>query len=186
MEEIKNQSELESKKLVACEVCGKEVLNLGSHMKAHKSEVGVPPKGTGEAPAIKNVPESTGELLKKSIIKNTSGKEVIEADYFFNGIVPNDFVKNCGKPVDREDLIGVFNKVFKPEDNILFYKQPDKEVYIIIIPIKYATTIGESNNSINGDFQKHAISFLNEGSVNLDTLKTKLTKISKFVKYTDR
>lgn len=122
----------------------------------------------------------------KSILRNTSGKEVPEADYFYKGIIPAGFLGSCGKPVDREDLVGVFNKVFKPEDNILFYKQPDKEVYLIIIPIKFATTVGESNNSLDGDFQKHAISFLNEGSVNLDTLKTKLTKISKFVKYTDR
>jgi len=88
--------------------------------------------------------------------------------------------------VDREDLLEVFNKVFKPEDNILFYRQLDKEVYIIIVPIKYSTSIGENNNSIKGDFQKHAISFLNEGSVNLDSLRGKLEKIQTFVKYTDR
>jgi len=123
---------------------------------------------------------------KQSILRNTSGKEVPEADYFFNGVVPAGFKGTCGNPVDREDLIGVFNKVFKPEDNMLFYKQSDKEVYLIIIPIKYSTIIGEFNNSLEGDFQKHAISFLNEGSVNLDTLKLKLSRISKFVKYTDR
>ena len=88
--------------------------------------------------------------------------------------------------MDREDLVSVFNKVFKPEDNILFYKQEDKEVYLVIIPIKFSTTIGEFNNSIAGDFQKHAISFLNEGSVNVDSLKAKLERIQKFVKYTDR
>jgi len=125
-------------------------------------------------------------VVKKSILKNTSGKEVPEADYFFNGVIPAGFLNTCGKPVDREDLIVVFNKVFKPEDNILFYKQTDKEVYLIIIPIKNSTTIGEFNNSLDGDFQKHAISFLNEGSVNLDTLKAKLQRISKFVKYSDR
>ena len=68
----------------------------------------------------------------------------------------------------------------------MFYKQADKEVYLVIIPIKNATTIGDFNNSFEGDFQKHAISFLNEGSVNLDTLRQKLEKINKFVKYTDR
>jgi hypothetical protein len=128
------------------------------------------------------------EKVKKLEIdlKNTSGKSVKPSDYFFGGIVPAGFEGTCGKPVDREDVLSVFNKVFKPEDNILFYKQTDKEVYLVIIPIKYSTDIGEFNNSIEGDFQKHAISFLNEGSVNLDTLKLKLDRIQKFVKYTDR
>lgn len=124
--------------------------------------------------------------VEKIILKNTSGKEVDIEDYFFGGVVPPGFKKDCGVPVDREELLTVFNRVFKPEDNILFYKQVDKEVYLIIIPIKYSTTIGEYNNSTIGDFQKHAISFLNEGSVNLDTLKMKLNRIVKFVKYTDR
>jgi len=132
------------------------------------------------------VVEKKEKVAKKSILRNTSGKEVPEADYFFNGVVPAGFIGTCGKPVDREDLVGVFNKVFKPADNILFYKQSDKEVYLIIIPIKNSTTIGESSNSLEGDFQKHAISFLNEGSVNPDTLKSKLQRIEKFVKYSDR
>ncbi len=123
---------------------------------------------------------------KVSILKNTAGKSVPEKDYFFGAVVPSGFEGTCGKPVDREDLLAVFNKVFKPEDNILFYKQTDKEVYLVIIPMKYATTVGESQNSINGEFQKHAISFLNEGSVNLESLKAKLERINKFVKYTDR
>lgn len=150
--------------------------------KAHV-EVGIPPKGTGEAPAIE---------VKKTILKNTSGKEVCECEYFFSEKGPKEgkaqagFEKICGKPVDREDLIGVFNKIFKPEDNILFYKQADKEVYLIIVPLKYSTSIGGHNGSIEGDFQKHAISFLNEGSVNLDTLKMKLNRIVPFVRYTDR
>lgn len=122
----------------------------------------------------------------KSILKNTSGKDVKEGDYFFNNKIPTGFIGSCGKAVDREDLISVFNKVFKPEDNILFYKQLDKEVYIVIVPIKYSTTVGEFNNSIDGDFQKHTISFLNEGSVNVDTLRGKLERIKKFVKFSDR
>lgn len=122
----------------------------------------------------------------KSILRNVLGKEVPEEDYFYKGIVPPGFLGTCGSPVDREDLLTVFNKVFKPEDNILFYRQADKEVYIVIIPIKYATEIGDFNDSIEGDFQKHAISFLNEGSVNTDTLRQKLERINKFVKYTDR
>lgn len=124
--------------------------------------------------------------VKKSILRNTAGKEVPEADYFFKGKVPAGFEGVCGKPVDREDLVGVFNKIFKPEDNFLFYRALDKEVYLIIVPIKYSTTIGDFNNSLEGDFQKHAISFLTEGSVNLDTLKLKLKRILPFCKFGDR
>ena len=141
-----------------------------------------------EEPKIKEeVKEKVIKPLKKEIIlKDTLGKDVKEEDYFFGGKAPASFEGTCGKPVDREDLIVVFNKVFKPEDKILFYKQTDKEVYIIIPPIKYSTTIGDFNNSIEGDFQKHAISFINEGSVNVDSLKMKLERIPKFFKFTDR
>jgi hypothetical protein len=131
-------------------------------------------------------PKVVEKNVKKIILKTTSGKEVSEADYFFGGKIPSGFEGTCGKPVDREDLLEVFNKVFKPEDNFLFYKAIDKEVYIIIPPIKYSTTIGDFNNSLEGDFQKHAISFLNEGSVNLDTLKIKLNRILPFCKFKDR
>ena len=133
-----------------------------------------------EAPIVEAKP------VKKIILKASSGKEVSEVDYFFGGKIPSGFEGTCGKPVDREELLAVFNKVFKPEDNFLFYKAVDKEVYIVIPPIKYATTVGEFNNSLEGDFQKHAISFINEGSVNLDTLKMKLGRIPKFCKFGDR
>ena len=129
---------------------------------------------------------------KKTILKNTSGKEVAEGDYFYSekgpgeGKAPSGFAMTCGKPVDREDLVEVFNRIFKPEDNILFYKQPDKEVYLVIVPMKYSASVGGHNGSMEGDFQKHAISFLSEGSVNLDTLKMKLKRIVPFVKYSDR
>jgi hypothetical protein len=133
------------------------------------------------APAPKEKAE-----VKKVFVRNSSGKEVPASDYFYKGILPSGFEGTCGKPVEREDLLDVFNKVFKPSDNILFYKQLDKEVYLIIIPLKYSDTVGEEHDSIDGDFQKHAISFLTEGSVNLDTLRQKLEKIKKFVKYNDR
>lgn len=120
------------------------------------------------------------------VMKNTSGEEVEPKDYFFKGVVLPSFERTCGKPVDREDLLQVFNKVFKPEDNILFYKQLDKEVYLIIVPLKYSKEVGEEQSSIVGDFQKHAISFLNEGQVNLDSLRKKLEMIKNFVSYTDR
>ncbi len=130
--------------------------------------------------------ESKVAKKKKIILKNTLGEEVSEKDYFFGGSAPAGFAQTCGEPVTREDLVAVFNKVFKPEDNILFYKQTDKEVYLVIIPIKYSTTIGKENDSVEGDFQKHAISFLSEGSVNPDTLSQKLSRINKFVNYSDR
>ena len=135
---------------------------------------------------IKPVGSKTVLSKKDSILLNTLGEKVPESYYFYKGIVPSGFERSCGKAVDREDLIEVFHKVFKPKDNILFYKQLDKEVYIIIIPIRFATTIGDFNDSIEGDFQKHAISFLTEGSVNLDTMRQKLERISKFVNYNDR
>lgn len=126
------------------------------------------------------------EKRPKVSVFNTSGKEVPTTDYFYKGIVPAGFEGTCGKPVERGDLLDVFNKVFKPEDNILFYKQVDKEVYLIIIPLKYSVSVGEAEDSLDGDFQKHAISFLNEGSVNTDTLRQKLERITSFVKYRDR
>ena len=138
------------------------------------------------APKAKAKAKATVAKADKVTLINTSGKEVKVVDYFFDGVVLPSFEKTCGKAVDREDLLEVFNKVFKPEDNILFYRQLDKEVYIIIVPIKYSTSIGENNNSIKGDFQKHAISFLNEGSVNLESLRGKLEKIKNFVNYSDR
>jgi len=135
-----------------------------------------------EAKKIKDAKKAKKEVT----LYNLLGKELDIKDYFFKGIIPAGFEGTCGNPVDREDLVAVFHKVFKPEDNILFYKQSDKEVYLVIIPIKYATEVGEAQDSIEGAFQKHAISFLNEGSVNLDTLRQKLEKINKFVKYSDR
>ena len=123
---------------------------------------------------------------QKVVIFNTSGAEMKLSDYFHKGVVPAGFEGTCGKPVDREDLLTVFNKVFKPTDNILFYKQIDKEVYLVIVPLKYSTAVGDSEDSLEGDFQKHAISFLNEGSVNIDTLRQKLERIVPFVNYSDR
>jgi len=141
-------------------------------------------------PEVKEIAKSEKVIEERKNIsanlKNTSGQDVKDEDYFFGGVTPPGFKGTCGNPVDREDLVAVFNKVFKPSDNILFYKQADKEVYIVIIPIKNSNEIGENNNSIIGDFQKHAISFLNEGSVNEGTLKGKLERIKKFVKYEDR
>lgn len=174
---------MEEKQKVKCEACGKECSNLGAHMRFC-------PGKKDSIEDIKKVPDNVEQkskpVVKTIILMNTSGKEVSPNDYFFKGIIPSGFVGTCGRPVDREELLIVFNKVFKPEYNFLFYKASDKEVYIIIPPIKNSTTIGENNNSLEGDFQKHAISFLNEGSVNLDTLKVKLERIVKFCKFDER
>jgi len=144
-------------------------------------------KKDAEAKEAKAKKEEEDKIAKnKVVLKNVLGKEVPTTDYFYKDITPPGFVGTCGKSVDREDLIDVFHKVFKPADNILFYKQLDKEVYIVIIPIKYATSIGDFNDSLDGDFQKHAISFLTEGSVNLDSMRQKLERINKFVNYSDR
>lgn len=129
------------------------------------------------------------EALKnktKIIIKNTLGEIVPEKDYFFSAkgkdAAPPYFHDVCGYAVDREEMIGVFNKVFNPKHGILFYRAKDKEVYIIIVPLKYSSVVGIEHNSIEGEFQKHAISFISEGSVNLDTLRTKLLRVASTIK----
>lgn len=120
------------------------------------------------------------------VLKDTSGTEMKEEDYFFGSEAPVWFNRTCGLPVEREDLLEVFNKIFSPNDHFLFYKCTNKEVYVIIVPLKHSTNVSPDNDSMKGDFQKHAISFINEGSVNLDTLKTKLKRILTFVDFKDR
>jgi len=143
-----------------------------------------------EIPKVAPVQEVKPQKAK-SILRNTAGEEVPERDYFYAtggkvGFAPSTFTKMCGYPVDREDLLEVFNKIFKPEDNFLFYKSGNKEVYLIIVPLKYSTSVGDTHESVDGDFQKHAISFIGEGSVNIDTLKMKLTRILGFVDFDKR
>jgi len=125
------------------------------------------------------------------ILKNIDGEDVDEKDYFFGGkdkdgkmtYAPSYFNRVCGLPVDREDMLDVFRKVFgAAASEFLFYKSANKEVYIIIVPLSRATVVGESEDSLPGDFQKHAISFIADGSVNLDTLKLKLRKVLGFLK----
>ncbi len=124
------------------------------------------------------------------VLKNPAGKDVDEKDYFFSregeDTAPAYFNKSCGFPVDREELNEVFNRIFNPSKGVLFYKQRDKEVYIIIVPLKYSTAVGVHNDSIEGDFQRHAISFLNEGSVNINTLEQKLRKVASTIDLTDK
>jgi hypothetical protein len=172
---------MEEKPKVKCEACGKECANLGSHLRfCPGREV----KPVEEKTVLTGAPTT---MAKKTVaLFNTSGREVSVEDYFYKGVLAPSFEKICGKPVDREDLLAVFNKVFKLSDNFLFYKVLDKEVYIIIPPLKHSPTVGEAQNSIEGEFQKHAISFIGEGSVNLDTLRMKLERIPKFCKFDDR
>jgi hypothetical protein len=171
----------EIKPKVKCEACGKECANLGAHLRFCKGNADV------KASESVGVSNPVAPKVKKSVTLITStGREVPQEDYFYKGVLAPGFEKICGKPVDREDLLAVFNKVFRPSDNFLFYKVSDKEVYIIIPPLKYSPTVGEAQNSIEGEFQKHAISFIGEGSVNLDTLRMKLERIPKFCKFDDR
>lgn len=138
------------------------------------------------------------EEAKKTqlILKDVDGDDVEWNEYFFprtedeklpdgkvlkagESTVPTYFNKICGMPVDREELIEVFNQHFSKRKGFLFYKQRNAEVYLVIVPLKYATTINRSNESRPGDFQRHAMSFINEGSVNIDSLKIKLGRIAK-------
>ena len=116
------------------------------------------------------------------VLKNPSGAIVDSKDYFYSSKgedkSPKYFHQVCGYPVDREDMLAVFNKIFKPKDGLLFYKKKDQEVYLVIVPIKHSSIVGPGHDSADGDFQKHAISFINEGSVNLDTLKMKLARVA--------
>lgn len=139
-------------------------------------------------------------LKNKVVLKDVDGDDVDQADYFFprteeekildsqgkvlktlaptDQTAPASFNKFCGYPVDREELIEAFVKVFPRSKGFLFYKARDKEVYTVIVPLKYAKTVSRSNESRPGDMQRHAMSFLQEGSVNVDSLKRKLEMIA--------
>lgn len=135
------------------------------------------------------------EKKKQIVLKDVDGDDVDQADYFFprsldetidgkvykatDQTAPTWFNKTCGYPVDREELIEVFNLHFPKKKGFLFYKLRDTEAYLVIVPLKYAKTISKANESRPGDHQRHAISFINEGSVNLDSLKMKLGRIAK-------
>lgn len=152
-----------------------------------------------EEARIKAIEAKKAEADKKKsklILRNIDGEDVDEKDYFITGQVENpvtklketitapaSFNQICGMPVDREDVLEVFRKVFgESASEFLFYKKNYSEIYIIIIPLRRATVVGAAEDNLPGDFQKHAISFIGEGSVNLDTLKLKLRKILTFLK----
>lgn len=128
--------------------------------------------------------------VKDPIIKNTKGEIVPVENYFFanegeRAIAPPFFNKAMGYPVDREDLIEIFDKVFKPEDDFVFLKSRDKEVYGVLVPLKF-TDIGKEEEAVLGDSQFHAVSFIPDGSVNYDRLKLKLQQIATNLDYSNR
>ncbi len=126
----------------------------------------------------------------KPILKNTRGQDVPVEDYFFakdgeQAIAPSFFNKAIGYPVDREDLVQLFDKVFKPEDNFVLLKDGYKEVYNILVPLKYSD-IGSKEDSILGDYQVHGVSFIMDGSVNYDKFATALLQVAKITNYSSR
>ena len=165
---------------------------------AIKNETNEPKKA--EAPLKTTSKGKEVKPKKPLVLKNTAGEDMEKEDYFFpfqedskelgfkkgDVVIPPYFNKVCGMPVEREDLVEVFNKIFKPEDNFLFYKTLDKEVYIVVIPIKFTNTIGVEFNSQAGDFQKHSISFILEGSANVDTLMAKLKRVANSIQYSSK
>lgn len=134
------------------------------------------------------------------VIQDVDGHDVDQSDYFMPRLeveivdektprerkllpttetAPVYFNKSFGMPVDREELVEAFLQFFPRKKGFLFYKHRDKEVYLVIVPLKYAKVISVANGSRPGDFQKHALSFVSEGSVNVDSLKLKLERIAK-------
>jgi len=156
--------------------------------KIAKNQIAVADEETKKV-MIKN---SKGEMVEYTIVpqvlKNTRGEDVPVEDYFYakdgeTAIAPNFFNTSCGYPTDRDDLIEIFDKVFKPEDNFLLLKARDKEVYSVLVPLKFTDLIGLDNDSILGDYQLHAMSFIPDGSVNYERFKSKVKEIAKMVKY---
>lgn len=158
-------------------------------------------QGKEEDRIKKEAEKKAADIAKRNsvILKDVDGDDVDQAEYFFPRTVkeiidegkptqkvfepttdtaPYYFNRTAGYPVDREDLIEVFLQFFPRKKGFLFYKAPDREVYLVIVPLKYATTISRANESRPGDYQRHALSFIQEGSVNLDSLKLKLKRIA--------
>jgi len=153
-------------------------------------------QGKEEAAIKSKEIQDAKEKAKKNsfVLRDVDGDDADQADYFFarteeeivdkvthkptTRTAPVHFNTICGLPVDREDLVEAFKLHFPTKKGFLFYKLKDKEVYLVIVPLKYATTITKSNESRPGDFQRHALSFIGEGSVNIDSLKMKLARIA--------
>jgi len=138
------------------------------------------------------LPVETKEVIKDYGLKlfDTLGNQVDIRNYFYvpegdeDIQIPPYFTKVYGKPVDtdREDVIGVFHKIFRKEDGFLLYKAVDKELYSVIVPIKFSS-LSPQNGSVNGETQVHAMSFISEGGVNPDSLEVVLNKIARNIAY---
>lgn len=158
--------------------------------KAEKPKI-VPPV-TPTAPVVPAAVQPKGKEASKTVLYNTLGEEVDERDYFFStgseeekergSIIPTYFTRVCGKPVDREDLITVFNKFFDPKDGYLFYKCGKKEVYTVIVPIR-DSRVNDENDATSGECQRHSMSFIKEGSVDEEMLRSKLQMIVRATGY---
>lgn len=118
------------------------------------------------------------------VLRNTDLVDMEQKDYFARDrktgeveTAPAAFNKICGYPVEREELVAIFDSIFPKDRDFLFYKCYDKEVYLVIVPLKYAVTVQEHTEPDAGAFQRHALSFIGEGSVNPESLRSKLKVI---------
>ena len=93
-------------------------------------------------------------------------------------------IKKMGTPVEEDDLLDTFHKVFAAKHEFLFYKEGRKEVYTVIVPLTHVTELGAEEDSVTGECQVHAMSFIMEGSIDADTLTSKLKRIAKNLNYT--
>lgn len=125
--------------------------------------------------------------VEKQDIRNTLGEEVDLSKYFIPNhenisVAPNYFNRSHGYPISQnefgfEEMIEVFNKVFDVKDGFLLFKQRTKEVYSVLVPLRYAKELNEAEEANAFDYQIHAISFIKEGGFNIQTFENKLKSI---------
>jgi len=133
-----------------------------------------------------STPSKKVKKLKPFSFKDNDGEDADPSLYFFSPegeetVCPPYFNNMCGKPVDREDLLEEFFKVFDKDDGYLLYKLEDREVYVVIVPI-HLSVVNREEDALPGDFQKHSMSFILEGSVNPTLFKNKLKLIRKSIR----
>lgn len=129
----------------------------------------------------------------KQVLKNTKGEDVPDADYFFKGenkevYAPNYFNQLVGYPVDPEfeEVISIFDSIFKPEDNFLLLKKRGQEVYSVVVPVAFATELMEENDPRAGEAQIHTISFTADGGFNTDKFRTFLQRVVALIDYKNK
>lgn len=137
-----------------------------------------------------STPAKKTKKLKPFVFKDNEGNTADPSDYFFpfigedgsnETVCPPYFNDMCGSPVDREDLLEIFWSIFDKKDGYLLYKMVDREVYVVIVPI-HLSVVNVEEGAMPGDFQKHAMSFILEGSVNPTLFKSKLKQIRKSIR----